>query len=95
MEVGILNKDIFRLLRNGTLLQDNEVIGNGKHSLLVTENEVFVDGKKVFRLNDDDEIEPITSLSTGPATEGSILVRNTLEYRFPFFVQRQTTTVLG
>ena len=95
MEVGILNKDIFRLLRNGTVLRDGEVIGDGKHSLLVTDDGVFVDGKKVFHINDNGKIEQIISLSAGPATEGSILVRNTLEYRYPFLVQRQTTTVLG
>ena len=36
MQVGTLKGSLFRLLRNGTILRDGEVVGEGKHSLLVT-----------------------------------------------------------
>ena len=91
IQAGTLKGSLFRLLRNGTILRDGEVIGEGKHSLLVTDYEVFADGEAIFELNNDGEIEPVIPRAAGPATESSILIKDTLEYRFPLLVQRQTT----
>ena len=38
MQVGIFKGSLFRLLKNGTILRDGEVVGDGKHSLLVTDS---------------------------------------------------------
>ena len=56
---------------------------------------MFADEKAIFDLNSDGEIEPVIPLAAGPATEDSILIKDTLEYRSPLLVQRRTTTVLG
>ena len=53
IQAGTLKGSLFRLLQNGTVLRDGEIIGEGKRNLLVTNSQVFADGVVIFPPDSD------------------------------------------
>ena len=92
-QAGSLNGSLFRLLKNGAVLRDNETLCEGKRSLLVTDSAVYADGKVIYSLEDGD-----AETVTAPAElsdNNRLAVEDQLEYRSNLLVLRRKTKVRG
>ena len=92
-QAGSLNGNLFRLLKNGTVLRDNETLCEGKRSLLVTDSAVYADGEVIYSLEDGD-VE-IAAVPAGVSDNNRLAAEDQLEYRSNLLVLRRKTKVRG